>query len=172
LIASISYTDQSQFNSESTYKSNSSIFLTKCFLDRNYFLERIFTLNHNFRPTFETTTPTIYTTITKPKKSLLHKKPILLETKHKTSEATMLGCQSYALWNIYMLRMQQYFRRTPTLQSRVTYHTLKKKLVFWKSLALQLCYIISKHMFTNKSEQNISKMSLVFYFSVGTLNIE
>jgi len=49
--------------------------------------------------------------------------------------------------------------KTPALQSRVTCHNLKRKHVFWYPLASQLLRNISKHSFTNISEQKYTETS-------------
>jgi len=45
----------------------------------------------------------------------------------------------------------------PTLKSRVTCYTLKKKHIFWKPVAFRFCWIISKLSLTNKCESKPSK---------------
>jgi len=47
------------------------------------------------------------------------------------------------------------------LQSRVTSYTLKETCILISSC--RFCYIISKHLFTNESEQKHTKTSLVFF---------
>jgi len=61
---------------------------------------------------------------------------------------------------------------THALQSRVTCYTLKKNFDLISSGFTTFVILFSKHSFTNKSEQKHIKhikMSLVVYFSIGTL---
>jgi len=53
----------------------------------------------------------------------------------------------------------------------ITCHTLKKKQEFWFPLTSRLLLNVSEHLLTNKMKKNRSKMSLMFYFSIGTLII-
>jgi len=55
----------------------------------------------------------------------------------------------------------------PTLKSRVTCYTLKKKHVFWKPAALRFCWIIPNYCLQINVNTKPSKTSSVFYFSVG-----